>query len=234
MNSDIDETNTTAEIAKATGEVSKSAREGIEASRELGRFLSRFIGGPLEQASGIVEEKLRYARWERRVRLMKRAEQFLAEQGLEAPTRHVPMKIALPIFEAASLEEDDELQDTWARLLVNAADADSAVDVERGFVTILQDLGPLEARLLQAIHDAPPEKYPHGAIETKRLPSEYVDPKEDPGQPPEPVQIALWNLRRLGCLESGGTWDSLVGVTRVRITALGRALVRACTLQDKN
>ena len=143
------------------------------------------------------------------------------------------MKIAIPLIQAALLEENDELQDIWARLLVNAADADSGVNVERALVTILQDFGPLEAQLLRVIHDAPPEKYPHGAIETSGLPSAYVGPKEDPDLPPEPVQIGLWNLMRLGCIEPGGTWDSLVGVTRVRITALGRALVRACTLREK-
>ena len=143
------------ETAKAAQEVAKATSKGIDAGRELGGFFARFIGGPIEQASDIVEDKLRYLRWERQVRLMKRAEEFLEQQGLQAPTRSVPMKVAIPILEAASMEENDELQDIWARLLVNAADADSGADVTRSFVTVLQDFGPLEAQLLQAVHDAP-------------------------------------------------------------------------------
>ena len=225
------------ETAKAAQEVAKTTGKGIDAGRELGGFVARFIGGPFEQASGIVEDKLTYKRWERQVRLMQRAEEFLDQQGLKAPTRSVPMKVAIPIFEAASMEEDDELQDIWARLLVNAADADSGADVTRALVTIIQDFGPLEARLLQAIDDAPAAIYPSDAILTTLLPHAYLDEGDDSDDlaalPPEPVQVALWHLMRLGCIDSGGTWDSLVGIERVKITALGRALVRVCTLRGK-
>ena len=226
------------ETAKAAQEVAKTAGKGMEAGRELGRFVARFIGGPLEQASGIAEDKLRYMRWERQVRLMKRAEEFLDQQGLQAPTRSVPMKVAIPIFEAASMEDDDELQDIWARLLVNAADADSGADVTRSLVSVLRDFGALEVQLLQAIHDAPAEMHPNGVVPTKGLPDVYLDTNSDlegeAGLPPEPVQVALWHLVRLGCIGSAGTWDSLVGIRRVEITTLGRVLVRACTLRGKS
>ena len=58
------------ETAKAAQEVAKTTGKGIDAGLELGGFFARFTGGPLEQASGIVEDKLRYMRWERQVRLM--------------------------------------------------------------------------------------------------------------------------------------------------------------------
>ena len=67
------------ETAKAAQEVAKMTGKGIDAGRELGGFFARFIGGPIEQASDIVEDKLRYLRWERQVRLMKRAEEFLEQ-----------------------------------------------------------------------------------------------------------------------------------------------------------
>ena len=224
------------ETAWAAQEVAKTTGKGIEAGRDLGAFVARFIGGPLEQASGIVEDKLKYIRWELAVRYMKRSEEFLDQQGLQAPTRSVPMKVAIPILEAASLEEDDELRDIWARLLVNAADADSGVDVTRSLVTVLQDFGPLEAQVLQAIHDAPAEVYPNGVVPTMALPRAYLDPPEagEAGLPPEPVQVALWNLVRLGCIGSVGTWDSNVSIRSVEITTLGRVLVRACTLRGKS
>lgn len=219
---------------KAVTETAKTTGKAVDASRELGGFVARFIGGPLEQASGIAEDKLRYMRWERQVRLMKKAEEFLDQQGLQAPTRPVPMKVAIPILEAASMEEDDALQDIWARLLVNAADADSGMEVTRSLVTIIQDFGPLEAQLLQAIHDAPTSIYPNGIL-TTGLPHEYhVDKEGQTDLPSEPVQVVLWHLMRLGCIESAGTWDSLVGIQRVMITALGRALVRACTLKGQS
>lgn len=245
------------EALKAAKEIAKTTGQGLGIVQKLGTFVSRFIGGSLEQGFGIIEDKLKYQRWERQVRLMDRANHFIEERGSRMLLRPVPFKIAIPIFEAASLEEDDDLQDLWARLLVNAADAESGIEVKRGLVSILQDFSQMEARLLQAIHDAPPmknnvstERRPgpldvdgrliarpmEGDVPTKGLPNEYLEPgeeEEDPGLPPEPVQIGLWNLMRLGCIESAGTWDSLAGIRRIKITALGKALVKACSASPK-
>ena len=241
------------EASKAVQELAKTTGQGLGIMQKSGKFVSRFVGGPLEQAFGIIEDKLKYHRWERQVRYMDRANAFMAERGSQMQFRPVPLNVAIPIFEAASLEEDDDLQDLWARLLINAADAESGIEVKRGLVSILQDFSQMEARLLQAIHDAPPmqsnvstKEVPgpldvdgrmiarpmNGDVPTKGLPNEYLEPgeeEEDPGLPPEPVQIGLWNLMRLGCIESAGTWDSLVGIKRVKITELGKALIKACS-----
>ncbi len=253
----MDPNNIGTEALKVAKEIAKVTGQGLEIVKDSGAFVSRFIGGSLEQGFGIIEDKLKYLRWERQVRLMNRAKAFMAERGPCMRFRPVPLNVAIPIFEAASLEEDDTLQDLWARLLVNAADAESGIEVKRGLVSILQDFSKMEAHLLQAIHDAPPMKSNvstkevpgpldvdgriiarpmNGDVPTKGLPNEYLEPgeeKEDPGLPPEPVQIGLWNLMRLGCIDSAGTWDSLTGIKRVKITALGKALVNACSASPK-
>lgn len=128
------------EVAKATGEVAKASGKAIDASREAGGFLARFIQGPLEQVSGIIEDQLKYFRWKRGHRLLDRANQFLKDRGLTGPTRTVPLKIAVEIMREGSQEENDELQDRWAQLLVNAADADSGVDVRPMYLGTLKDL----------------------------------------------------------------------------------------------
>ena len=222
------ETDSMAEVGKGTQEAAKTADHALYVGEKFGGFISRIIGGSLEQAAGIFEDKLKYHRWERQIRFMDRVNEVLADRRHPSSSRPVPLNVAIPIFEAASLEEDDDLQDLWARLLANAADADSGSEVRRGFVSILQDFGHMEARLLQVIHDAPPLG---NGVPTKRLPDEYLQPgeEEEPGLPPEPVQIGLWNLMRLGCIDSAGTWDSLTGIRRVQITALGKALFNACS-----
>lgn len=246
------------ETAKATQEVAKTTGHALEIVHKVSAFVSRFIGGPLEQGFGMIEDRLKYRRWEAMVKLMDRANLFMAERGSRMRFRPVPLNVAIPIFEAASLEENDDLQDLWARLLVNAADAESGVEVRRRLVSILQDFGHMEVRLLQAIHDAPMKddgstkrlpgpldldgreiaRLVKGDVPTKGLPHEYLEPgeeeeEEDQGLPSEPVQIGLWNLMRLGCIESAGTWDSLVGIKRVKITALGKTLVNACSASPK-
>ena len=222
------------EEAKAAQEIAKASREAIQATREAGGFVARFIEGPLSLASEIVQDRLRYARWERQQRLMLRANEFLKEAGISEPSRPVPLSVAVPLLEAASLEEDDQLQDVWARLLVNAANAESGVEVRRTFVSILQDMGSFEVRILDAIINAPddlPNKNFNG-IPTAELPEGYASVGEmgwHP-EPPDHIAIAVWNINRLGCIVPIMTTAGL-SIRTVYPTPLGVALVRACTIQ---
>ena len=220
---------TAVEVANAAREVARTGSEALAVAEKVGAFLSAIVEGPLEQLSGIVTDRLKYVRWERSVRLVDRAQAFMDQRGGRMVPRQVPLNVAIPVFEAASLEEDDHLQDVWAALLVNAADASSGVEIKRAFVSILQDFSAMEVQLLQAIYDAPGET---GVVWTSGLPDCYAGPDEDsenPKLPEVPVQIGLWQLMRLGCITEGGTWGSIAGIQGVRITALGRALVEACS-----
>ncbi len=218
------------EIAKAASEISRTTDHALTIIEKIGRPLSRIIGEPLEEISGIITDKLKYIRWERSLRLVERANDFMEQRKPYLKLRRIPLSVAFPIFEAASLEENDDLQDLWARLLANAADASSGVQVMRSIVSILQDFSPMEAQLLRVIYDAPVMK---GGIPTKGLPNEYIQPEEEEDDesalPSESVQIGLWNLIRLGCIYEAGTWDSFTGIRRIKITPLGKALVEACS-----
>ena len=143
----------TGEGNKATEEVAKTAGKVVDATRELGGFISRYVGGPLEQAMGIFEDKLKYLRWERQIRLFDRATQFLHDRGLNEPNRAIPLQLAIPIMQGGSLEEDDALQDRWAMLLVNAADTEGPA-IRRAYAAILENLTPFDAAILDKLFDA--------------------------------------------------------------------------------
>ena len=208
-----------------------------ETVKRISEFLAKLTGGPVGQLSGILNDYIRYFRWTRLDALANRVNQLMIERGSPERYRAIPLNVLLPILEAGSLEEDVELQELWARLLANAADPQSDIEVKRRYVSILQDFTYMEVRLLQAIHDAPPIQ---GGVPTKGLPDDYTQPGEEPeegeedhGLPRTPVQTGLWNLKRLGCIESAGTWDSFVGIRRVQITSLGRSLMQACSNPPK-
>ncbi len=136
------------ESSKAAQDIAKTTGQIVGAAQKLGQFVSKFIEAPLEQASGIVEDKLKYMRWERQVRFMKRANEFMDEINMTAPTRVVPLKFAIPLFQSASIEDDNDLQDLFAKLLVNAANADSGVNLKRIYIDILERISSLEAKIL--------------------------------------------------------------------------------------
>ena len=219
------------EEAKAIQEVAKSTGKAIDAAREAGGFIARFVSGTIEQGMGIFEDRLKYMRWERQIRLMQRAQDFLKLIGLPAPTRPVPLKLAIPIIQGASLEENDDLQDRWAALLVNAANANFHNEVRRSYVAILEQLTPLDAQILDVLYSLPFEKSQHDGIVTAELPvcARIKEENEKEFQlPNEEVVISLSNLVHLGCLRPTMTWGGGENFGRVNPTVAGKAFVEAC------
>ena len=221
------------EESEALQEVAKATGKGIDAVREAGGFIARYVAGPLEEGVGILHDRLKYVRWERQVRLMQRADQFLREAGLAAPSRGVPLKIAIPLLQAATIEDDDSLQDLFAALLVNAANAGSGVEVHRSFIEILSQITPIEARILNVIYSLPFDKARHAGITTDALPNSarILDKNEEAKQQPsDEIALALGNLVRVGCVKIPGTWGGGETFSSVNPTLLGREFVRACTV----
>ncbi|MDO8369119.1 MAG: Abi-alpha family protein [Candidatus Nitrotoga sp.] len=224
------------ESAKALQEVAKATGKAIDAGQKFGGFISRFVAGPIEQGMGIFEDKLKYMRWERQFRLMQRADQLLQEIGLTQPTRHIPLKLAIPLLEAASLEDDNYLQDLWAKLLVNAANGGSRVTLQRAYIEILEQLTALEAAILQKIYALPYDATRHDGVEVGRLPEEVAVGKDNGKEdtllePPEDIRLALANLARLGCVVIKKSWGGGELFKKVNPTLLGKSFVEACTLQ---
>jgi hypothetical protein len=223
-----------------TGGWADVSKEAIQASRDLGRFLS----GPAGEVVGMLWDHLKVVRFEHQVRLAERVRHFLAERGLAGPNRTIPLNIGLPLFDNATMEDDDELQDVWAMLLVNGTDADSGIELRRAFVSVLAEMTALDVRNLAAIERASPVDLREGSISvwTGSLPDEAVpvsrrDVNVYSRLPTLEVLTSLSNLERLGCIYSGQEDGDLRGVSPIKIVGLtpfGRAFVQACTYNSVN
>jgi Abortive infection alpha len=223
------------ESAKAAQEIAKTTGKAIDATQKFGGFVSQYIAGTLEQGMGIFEDKLKYYRWERQVRFMKRSEDLMREVGLDRPRRQIPLKLAIPLLEAASLEDDDFLQDLWAKLLVNAANNECKVSLQRAYISILEQLTSLEAHMLLKIYSLTYDATLHKGIITGTLPNYAVIcvNENDDGSLPEPskdVKLALSNLARLGCIRIEPTWNGDEYFHKIQPTILGKSFFEACTL----
>lgn len=231
MTSEIEET------AKAAQEIAKTTGKAIEAGEKFGRFISKYIGGPLEQGIGIFEDKLKYMRWERQLRLMQRANELLTTLGISGPTRAIPAKLAIPLLQAASLEDDDYLQDMWVKLLVNAADGYSGIDLKRTYIDILERLSPFEANLLEKLYKLPFEEAHAYGIRTDGLPDEvsvgYANGShKDWEEPSDEIKKALVNLAFIGCISPILAMGGGFHYSHVNPTYIGKYFVDACTLRQ--
>lgn len=210
----------------AIGEIAKTAGKAIDATAKAGQFIAQYSKGSLAEAFGIIEDKLKYLRWERRVRLIDRATKLLHQRGLAEPTRAVPMSIMVPILQLGSMEEDNELQDLWAQLLVSAADADSGIVLEPAFIGILQNLSSRDAANLEKIYSIPGAKI---ALYTHELPARVLTDKPTVEiDPSDDVQLSLGNLNRLGLIDGAMFWGGGPSNRYAYQTVLGRAFMKAC------
>jgi hypothetical protein len=122
------------DVAKAQADAVKAVADTtgkvVDAAGNTAGFFARFLEGPLQQASLIVEDTLKYKRTTRLLSFADKMQQEMAVRGMTTATRSVATNFGLRVISAASLEDDNELQKRWALLLVNAGDADSGVTVE--------------------------------------------------------------------------------------------------------
>lgn len=229
----VDET--TKEIAKAVTESAKTSGKAIDAAKQLGEFADNVFGSILKDSVGLFADRLAYFRWERAFLLRDRVEKKLKDRGIDT-TRAVPVNIGLPLIEKASVEENDDLHTLWSNLLANALDPSYRNEIRRSFVTILAELEPIDAALLDRIFkfvNAGQRSPMNTPVDTWRLFDGMNDDREV-------LLASLQNLFRLGLVESGTEGNvqpqvpeiSIIGprppeIHGVFITALGNSFQKA-------
>ncbi len=191
-------------------------------------YLHAYFGGTIEQGMGIVEDKLRFIRFEKQIKLFFRANEILEKRGLRVPTEFIPQKFMLPLLEAATLETDNTLQEKWACLLANAADASSAVTMKRSYISILENLTAFECTLLDSLakHEFEGKSMP---VNFSRFPEELIDSstESDANKLSREVEASLNNLMRLGLLYTDNPLTPIP--FWVLPSALGREFYSACS-----
>lgn len=221
------------EGSKAIQETAKATGKAIDVGNKFGQFIGKFISGSLEQSAGMIEDKLKYIRWENRINFMIKGEKFLKLKGLDVPNKTIPIKLAAPLFQAASFEDDDYLQDMWAKLLVNSTTEASNFELKRMYIDIMEQLSTFDAIILEKIYTISYEKALHKHIITTQLPEVVELPEKQPSNYPDPtndVKLALLNLDRLNCIAISVSIGGSQIFGMVNQTLLGKKFIDACTI----
>ena len=204
----------------------------METTSQLVQFLDRVCGDALQDAASIVRDRLQFFRWKQALRLRDKADEVLRRRGVAAPRQVLP-KFALPLLEAASIEDNDELHTLWATLLSNAMDPSFNAQLRSSFTDILRQLEPLEVVILRSLYKQSPDSIAGG--------NEPLFSKQKIGEALKiegrRAEIALLSLMRLGLVKPGlvpgpmtfGEFrvDAYMGTEMIHLSELGRELVRA-------
>jgi hypothetical protein len=185
--------------------------------------LHEYIGGPVKQATGIVEDKLKLYRFKKQLEILDETKKILAERGEEAPSRYVPLNVMIPLMEAASLEEDEYLREKWASLLANCADKNASSSAKRSYVSILENLTQLDAQLLDVIAAVAIRNPDEPSINIGELCS---DPNVN-GASTFTIESSTNNLLRLGLLYTDNPFSAKP--INLQISALGTEFYSMCS-----
>jgi hypothetical protein len=197
------------ETARAAQEIAKVADNVIDAARSAAPFFNRVLGNPIVDFVGItVADPLRFIRTLSLEWYARRVDEILAKRESKKP-KGVPPRLALEILDAAQDETRDEIRELWAHLIANAMDEDTRSLVRIEFVTILKQLNPLDALVLQRLSTVADFINPNSFAQ-----GQHLDTND--------AALSFLYLLDLKCLQQAGD-----GSYNFKLSPRGIALLRA-------
>ena len=118
-------------------------------SEPFRKLLDQLLGPAATEVGLSLGDSAKVWRFKRQIRLFQEVKRLVDQSGEDI--KPIAPRLFFPILEAASVEDDDDMQSRWAALLANAATTNS---VHPSFIEVLRNLAPDEARLLDKLYDA--------------------------------------------------------------------------------
>ncbi|MBR7793451.1 DUF4393 domain-containing protein [Undibacterium sp. FT147W] len=127
-------------------DLSSSALEsGIDIAKS---FVDKLVTPPIEELGLLVKDQISYWRFNNQIRILNKAKALCEKNKINI--KSLPPKLLCPYLENASLEDDNDLQDKWAALLVNMVDSEQNIQ-NHVFPYILSQLSKDEFDLLESV-----------------------------------------------------------------------------------
>ncbi len=195
------------EFAKAAQEIAKATGKAIDLVQKVGGFLNKVAGNAAVEVGGALYDWARVFRYKNLIRLQDKVEDIHAARKLQGRSIPIAPRLAIPLLQAASEEDEETLQDMWAGLIANATDPDRRLELRKIFTEILSSLEPLDAEILRYLAGQGwlmHRNVPGGGITLAKMVTALRASEKS-------IQISLQNLHRLGCVidEFAATWDQI-------------------------
>ncbi|HTT23320.1 MAG TPA: Abi-alpha family protein [Candidatus Sulfotelmatobacter sp.] len=162
----------------------------------LQRLIDQLLGDAASEVGLTLGDSVRVWRFKRQLRLLQEVKRLIEQSGKDI--KPIATRLFFPVLEAASIEDDDEMQTRWAALLAN--EATSVGSMHPSYIDILKQLAPDDARLLDKLCDW------CEIHNTPRLTTVYVKPTRDSDREMDTLLAshgdALENLVRLGLIQT--------------------------------
>ena len=99
---------------------SSTIDKGLELIKD---FVDKLITPAIEEAGLLFSDRIRFIRFKQQVKILSLAKHYAEQKNINV--KSIPVKILVPLLENASLEENEEMQDKWAKMITNMADSET-------------------------------------------------------------------------------------------------------------
>jgi len=112
-------------------------------------FLEKLVGSSIEEAGLLISDNIKLRRFKNQIKMLDKAQKIVAESNIEI--KQISLKKIVPLLEYSSLEEEENLQDKWANLLVSFINGNEKYE-SMIFPYILSQLSSKEALELDKLY----------------------------------------------------------------------------------
>jgi hypothetical protein len=164
--------------------------------------------GPAASEVGLtLSDSVKVWRLKRQLRLIQEVKRLIEESSKDV--KPIATRMFFPVLEAASIEDDDDMQTRWAALLAN--EATEGGSLHPSYIEVLRQLAPSDARLLDKLCDACERNKSRKIRPTGKISDDF-----EMGRILEAHEDSLQNLVRVGLVQSDYEMDDRE--PRVRIS----------------
>lgn len=182
-----------------------SASEIVNVVAESGRSALRRVFGPaLTEFGEMLADNVKLWRFKNLLRISKKVDRIVQERNVpEAAFKALPFGDSMRTIEAASQEDEDDVQELWAQLIVKAADT-ATPKINKLHIEILRALTPADTALLALLYPSIANRQFRLGAEVEAFNNEMNNRADAKWRKfsEEDRAVSVQNLFRLRCITS--------------------------------
>jgi hypothetical protein len=114
-------------------------------------LLKALFGKAFAESAEMIADQVRLRRFKNQIKIFEKAKQYLTEKKINP--QKINLKVLAPLIEFSSYEEDESLQELWAKLINNVLSRPTPIILQQNAIEVLKKVSNEEVKILKYIFD---------------------------------------------------------------------------------
>lgn len=113
-------------------------------------LIKKLFGKAFEETGEMIADQVRLRRFKAQIKIFEKAEQYLKDKSIDP--KKISLKVLAPLVEYCSYEEDEDLQELWAKLIKNVLSRPTPLILQQNAMEVLNKVSNEEVKILNNIY----------------------------------------------------------------------------------